>query len=693
MPQYVCKLCGNIFNTKAKFNEHNNKNLCENALKKVQNQVQENAQLSTITITIINKYYEIFINCLSILKENENLTEETALINMLYLYTLKLIEPLIGSEINFDNCEYDLSEISKVQDKEIIENYKNTLLKSTRFSNLSVEQSDDAHLHIDNMIDYILSVHPVTRGIFIEYVNSDIKCTKSYIQLLREINKIEMPITNYISLSTAFESIINETLKEKAQLYMFTNIQVRNFMIDLINPQIHKNGKIETCCDPMMGSGEFLITYLQYIMQNAINKNIDLDWNFIKSYGLYGKESDQNIYRIALANMLISSGHTFERFELGDSIKEPIIRKFDNIVSRIKDLDYNNVQDLENVPYIPFKTNNSISLYIQTIIHILKIEGKCTIILPIEQNINNKHNKLYIAIRKYLMETCDLREIIYIPDDVIYNVSVKMCILYFIKKKEGFDVINSHDQVMNALVNGEVNIQSDNQFSTQNIKFYNYHVLNNNKTLIIEVPINKIANNSYSLDYNEYLCNNNKSHDTYDTHNKNIITFKTIGDICDFSPKYKRNIHYGNDKGKYPFYSNTLIVDTFVDEPDYNEFSLIINTGTKIIINYDNKFSCSDNNIVLHIKEEYKYIYNMQYIYYYLIHNSEIIQKYLNAINANHITKSNICNLKIPFPLIEYQVAVISKCIHDNNIIKQLKKDIIICKKQTKTFITEMLNT
>jgi type I restriction-modification system DNA methylase subunit len=67
-------------------------------------------------------------------------------------------------------------------------------------------------------------------------------------------------------------------------------------MIELINPQMHNDGKIDTCGDPTMGTGGFLITYLRYVLKQAKEKNINPDWEFIKTEGLYGKEIEPDTY-------------------------------------------------------------------------------------------------------------------------------------------------------------------------------------------------------------------------------------------------------------------------------------------------------------------------------------------------------------------------------------------------------------
>ncbi len=41
-------------------------------------------------------------------------------------------------------------------------------------------------------------------------------------------------------------------------------------MIDIINPQIFNDGKIESICDITMGTGGVLISYLDYIKKKSI---------------------------------------------------------------------------------------------------------------------------------------------------------------------------------------------------------------------------------------------------------------------------------------------------------------------------------------------------------------------------------------------------------------------------------------
>ena len=66
----------------------------------------------------------------------------------------------------------------------------------------------------------------------------------------------------------------------------------------------------------------------------------------------------------------------------------------------------------------------------------LKINGKCAVVLPDGQDLFSKINTTLVAIREYLMKTCDLKEIIYLPSGIFTYTSIKTCVFYFVKKRE-----------------------------------------------------------------------------------------------------------------------------------------------------------------------------------------------------------------------------------------------------------------
>ena len=64
----------------------------------------------------------------------------------------------------------------------------------------------------------------------------------------------------------------------------------------------------------------------------------------------------------------------------------------------------------------------------------VNIDDKCMIILPYDIQLYNRENKDYIYIREFLLKTCDIKDIIYLPIG-IFNIDIKLCILHFIKKR------------------------------------------------------------------------------------------------------------------------------------------------------------------------------------------------------------------------------------------------------------------
>ena len=622
----------------------------------------------------------LFKNCLNILRDNEGLTGEKALRNMSYLLILKLLEPHFGNEINIDDYEYDFSHM----EDDIIEIHKKRLLELVRFSNLSKENEDNIPCNMKYLWDDILSKHPSTKNIFLKDKGFDIQHKATYKKIIDKINSLNLSDCEQDVLGDAYEEVIQDIMTGKVLGQFFTPLKVKKIMLKLIDPQIFEDGRIESCGDPTMGTGGFLITYLKNILQQAATKNIKLDWDFIKSEGLFGKELEPDTYQLAVSNMLISSGHMFEKMERGDSIRDPITRKFDNIMANppfgIKGLKYDDLQSSLKNEYTPIKSDNAVSLFIQAIIYMLKINGKCAVVLPDGQDLFSKTNSTLVAIREYLMKTCDLKEIIYLPSGIFTYTSIKTCIFYFIKKKDGFDVLET------KFKGSKKEYKFSKTHQTTKVKFYDYNPYEDIKNLLVEVPIEKITINSYSLNYAEYMKD-----ETEDEKYGDDIIVKTLGEICKFLPKSKRNAKYGQKTGEYPFFKSSIKVDSYVEEPDYDEESLIIGDGGEANINYGIKFSTSDHCYILQNKN--KLLINLKYCYYYLFHNLEIMNQLYTGVAIKNISKTNIEQIKIPIPSLERQNEIVKYLEFNDELIKNLEKEIENIKKQAEEFIKSIVKS
>jgi type I restriction-modification system DNA methylase subunit/restriction endonuclease S subunit len=614
-------------------------------------------------LTLIN----LFKKSLNILRDREGITGGKALRNMTYLFVLKLLEPKL-EELKLDEYDYDFSHI--IGDEE---EYKKGLFKTLRFTNLSKVEEIRVPDVLKNMWEDVLSKHPTTSKIFLPGSSFDIKHQNTFKKLIDAFNSFELlSTTEYDVLGNAYEEVVKDMSTGKALGQFFTPPSVKNLMIKLIDPKIREDGSIETCGDPTMGTGGFLITYLKYIIEKSKKENVKLDWEFIKN-DLYGKEKEPETYQLAVSNMLISSGHMFENLEMGDSIREPITRKFDNVLANppfgIEGFDYEDFAYGIKNDYVPIKSKKAVSLFIQAIIYMLKINGKCAVVLPYGSDLFSKTDTSLIAVREYLMKTCDLKEIIILPQDIFTYTDIKTCIFYFVKKVEGSDALEIVDKKLSTRSQkSSRSYKFSEHCQTKSVKFYDYDLQKDSKNLIVEVSIEKIVEKSYSLYYSHYI---NVKEEKY----KKGIELKTLGEICIFeiggTPSRNKKEYYENGNnlwvsvrelnGGYIYNTKEKLTDLGVKnssvklfKKDTVLFSFKLSIGKTAIVGnplYTNEaiagINTKDNNVIIN-----------NYLYYYLSLN-DFSNLGSGLIGTGSLNKQSLEKIQIPIPSIEVQQHIV----------------------------------
>ena len=649
--QYSCDLCKKVFNQKIDFTRHQNKKAPCITL----TEMQQISQTKEVKMDNKTTLISVFKSCLNILRDNEGLTGEKALRTLSYLLILKLLEPHFGGEINIDDYEYDFSHI----EDEMIEKHKNKLLEIVRFSNLSNEKEDNIPVNMKYLWDDILSNHPTTKNIFLKGKGFDIQHKSTYKKLIDKLNSLDLSQTEYDVLGNAYEEVIQDIMTGKVLGQFFTQPLVKKMMVKLINPQIHPDGKIDTCGDPTMGTGGFLITYLQYILEQAKTKDIKPDWDFIKTEGLYGKELEPDTYQLAVSNMLISSGHMFEGLDRGDSIRVPITRKFDNILANppfgIKGLKYDDFQSPLKSEYVPIKTDNAVSLFIQAIIYMLKINGKCAVVLPDGQDLFSKTNTTLVAIREYLMKTCDLKEIIYLPSGIFTYTSIKTCVFYFLKKREGTDVLETKIKVSKTQKETGRDYKFSKTHQTTKVKFYDYNPYEDVKNLLVEVPIEKIVSNSYSLNYAEYMKD-----ETEEEQYEDGVVVKTLGEVCEIQ-NGKRIVKGQVETGEYPVLGGGGFTSFYTNEYSREGKTCKISREGMSLHNcvmvLNEKYYL--NSQAFTIKSKNETIVINEYLWYYLDNNKEQVFKCGRGTAQKAIDIDEFKSIKIPIPSLKRQQEIV----------------------------------
>ncbi len=646
MPKYTCEKCNTVFTKKLDYNKHIKE--CNTEL------VEPVIMANTVELNIKGRLKQVLLSCLNILRDSEGITGEKALKNLTYLLVLKLIEPKIGNEIDIDEYHYHYY---NVMSSEKIEQLKPLLLKWSRFTNIVDEPIDNIDNAFNLLCKFILSNHNITNHIFIKQESFDIKSSNTYKRLCNKLQEIDLSLYDNDVLGDVYEEIMSDMVTGKVLGQHFTPKLLKDIMIDLIQPILPADpNEYESMCDPSMGTGGFLIKYIECLK----SKGKHIDWSKLNEK-IYGKEIEPTTFSLAVANLLISTGHIFNYIEHGDSIRVPIIRKFDIVMANppfgIKGLKYNEIQLANKDNYIPIKSDNAICLFLQAIINMLNMNGRCAIVLPNGQEMFSKTNKTLITIREYLLKTCELKEIIHMPGSIFEFTSIKTCIFYFIKRKEGNEVLTINRQ--------KNTYRFVPEHITANISFYEYDITNKTKNLIIEVPIEKLEENSYSLNYSEYM--KEEIREQYDDQ----IVVKTIGEI--FNCKMgKFNSNDMDNEGIFPFYSCKSNNPSGFHSSysfDYNEYLLLVcaggsqnnligdNVGMGKSYYVNGKVACMSNVCSLVSKSD---IYNIKYINYYLNMNRlETNKKAHFTTNLGRISLDDIKSIKIPIPSLERQNEIV----------------------------------
>ena len=187
---------------------------------------------------------------------------------------------------------------------------------------------------------------------------------------------------------------------------VLTPQHLTEFMVDLAD--VNKYSKVvDICC----GSGAFLVTAMSKMFQNATEQDIQ----HIKKESLYGVESDDDIYTLAIANMIVR-GDGKSNIYYGDCFKK-------DIISNLKSKNIN--IGLINPPYS--QTDHVELEFIENMLNILTVGGIGVAVVPMACAIGTKFKDE----RERLFKHHTLKAVFSMPDDIFYsnNASTNVCVM------------------------------------------------------------------------------------------------------------------------------------------------------------------------------------------------------------------------------------------------------------------------
>ena len=193
---------------------------------------------------------------------------------------------------------------------------------------------------------------------------------------------------------------------------VLTPQHLTEFMCDLAG--VNKNSKVvDICC----GSGAFLVSAMSKMFKGANDKEID----DIKRNRLYGVEFNDDIYTLAIANMIVR-GDGKSNIKYGDCFDPAVIEW-------LKEKHLN--VGLINPPYS--QKDHAELAFVQNMLDLLEPGGTGVVVVPMSCAIGTK----FKTEREKLFKHHTLKAVFSMPDDIFYsnNASTNVCVMVWTAHK------------------------------------------------------------------------------------------------------------------------------------------------------------------------------------------------------------------------------------------------------------------
>ena len=109
----------------------------------------------------------------------------------------------------------------------------------------------------------------------------------------------------------------------------------------------------------------------------------------------------------------------------------------------------------------------------------------------------------------------------------MYLVTLQKLAFKFVKECNG--VLEINIKISKTQTETDRTYKFTKTHQTNTVKFYDFNTENNAKVLLLERSIEEISNNNYSLNYTDYLTEENTENMYEDG-----IEIKKLGDVCEF---------------------------------------------------------------------------------------------------------------------------------------------------------------
>ncbi|MEK6689695.1 MAG: N-6 DNA methylase [Nitrospirota bacterium] len=271
--------------------------------------------------------------------------------------------------------------------------------------------------------------------IFSPIEKTGIDTERNLLDILDKINELslaDIDETHMFTLSQVYEGLLlkmGEKNNDGGQF--FTPREVIRVMAQVINPQIG-----ETVYDPCCGTGGFLAQAYMHMREKA--KTAD-DIETLKTRTFYGREKENLIYPIALANLVLHEideshiwhGNTLTGLEVYGGLFQEAPGLFDVVLTNPP---FGGKEGKDAQTRFAYKTSSTQVLFLQHVIDSLKPGGRCGIVMD-EGVLFRTNENAFVQTKRKLLNECNLFCIVSLPPKVFLNAGAasKTNLLFFVK--------------------------------------------------------------------------------------------------------------------------------------------------------------------------------------------------------------------------------------------------------------------
>lgn len=271
--------------------------------------------------------------------------------------------------------------------------------------------------------------------VFSSTEKTGIDTERNLLDILDKIHQLSLERieeTHMFTLSQVYEGLLQKMgEKNNDGGQFFTPREVIRVMVQVINPKIG-----ETVYDPGCGTGGFLAQSYQHMEQK---EKMAADIEILKTRTFYGREKENLVYPIALANLVLQEidephiwhGNTLTGLEVYGGLFSGAPPLFDVVLTNPP---FGGKEGKDAQTRFAYKTSSTQVLFLQHVIDSLKPGGRCGIVMD-EGVLFRTNEKAFVQTKRKLLNECNLWCIVSLPPKVFVNAGAasKTNLLFFTK--------------------------------------------------------------------------------------------------------------------------------------------------------------------------------------------------------------------------------------------------------------------